>query len=91
MFDKVLCEEKELLTLKISKLGQILCADKTGFHRLSHIYVINFVCIKIQHLVSLMIINTVLKIRVGNWLIIYSIQIGISEMGQKITCDRSLF
>ena len=29
---------KELLNLKGSKLGQILHAGKTGFHRLSHIY-----------------------------------------------------
>ena len=36
-FDKVLCQEKELLNLKGSKLGQILRADKTGFRRLSHI------------------------------------------------------
>ena len=37
IFDKVLCQEKELLNLKVSKLGQILFADKTGFHRLGHI------------------------------------------------------
>ena len=30
------CYEKELLNLKGSKLGQILGANKTGFHRLSH-------------------------------------------------------
>ena len=29
---------KELLNLKGSKFGQILHADKTGFHRLGHIY-----------------------------------------------------
>ena len=28
----------ELLNFKSSKLGQILCADKTGFRRLGHIY-----------------------------------------------------
>ena len=28
---------KKLLNLKSSKLGQILCADKTGFRRLGHI------------------------------------------------------
>ena len=39
IFDKVLCQEKELLNLKGSKLGQILCADKTGFRRLGHIYI----------------------------------------------------
>ena len=27
---------KELLNLKVSKLGQILRADKTGFRRLGH-------------------------------------------------------
>ena len=27
---------KELLNLKGSKLDQILCADKTGIHRLGH-------------------------------------------------------
>ena len=37
IFDKVLCQEKELLNLKGSKLGQILCADKTGFRRLGYI------------------------------------------------------
>ena len=37
IFDKVLCQENELLNLKGSKLGQILRADKTGFCRLSHI------------------------------------------------------
>ena len=36
IFDKVLCYEKELLNLQCSKLGQILCADKTGFRRLGH-------------------------------------------------------
>ena len=39
MFDKVLCYEKELLNLKCSKLGQILCANKTGFRRLGHIFI----------------------------------------------------
>ena len=38
-FDKVLCQEKELLNLKGSKLGQILRADKTGFRRLDHIFI----------------------------------------------------
>ena len=37
IYDKVLCQEKELLNLKGSKLGQILHADKTGFRRLGHI------------------------------------------------------
>ena len=29
---------KEFLNSKGSKLGQILCADKTGFRRLGHMY-----------------------------------------------------
>ena len=48
IFDKVLCYDKELLNLKGSKLSQILCADKIGFRRLSHIFIVNKV--KIQNL-----------------------------------------
>ena len=40
MFDKVLVIE--LLNLKGSNLGQILCADKTGFRRLGLIYALCF-------------------------------------------------
>ena len=39
---------KELLSLKHSKLGQILCADKTGFCRLGH----NFPCTIIDIYIS---------------------------------------
>ena len=35
---KYYVRKKELLNLKGSKLGQILCADKTGFRRLSYIF-----------------------------------------------------
>ena len=34
IFDKALCNEKELLNLKCSKLDQILRVDKTGYRRL---------------------------------------------------------
>ena len=38
IFVKMLIKDKKLLHFKVSKLGQILCVDKTGFLRPSHIY-----------------------------------------------------
>ena len=33
----------QLLHFKLSKLGQILCVDKTGFSRLGHIFVMGHI------------------------------------------------
>ena len=43
----LLCKDKKLLHFKVSKLGQILCIDKPGFLRSSHMMIIIHIAILI--------------------------------------------